>query len=192
MPFRIFSHHSLSIVKADLNDFSCCVQRCNSWAFVTCKGCSVGKCFDCSWNRIRHLESSHFPSQPLSGKLYFNGNKFPIRIIPLFLTLWGNVCVCVCVCVYIQRHTRHAYHLLQLCFTTLSWQYHCFSSQPTWGLKSLLSLHLSQSANCSWCLFLSLEDYALWVLCYRWNYMCIIYIHGHGHNVCTHTMHTPT
>ena len=104
----------------------------------------------------------------------------------------GGMCVCVCVCVYIQRHTRHAYHLLQLCFTTLSWQYHCFSSQPTWGLKSLLSLHLSQSANCSWCLFLSLEDYALWVLCYRWNYMCIIYIHGHGHNVCTHTMHTPT
>ena len=102
MPFRIFSRHSLSIVKADLNDFSCCVQRCNSWAFVTCKGCSVGKCFDCSWNRIRHLESSHFPSQPLSGKLYFNGNKFPIRIIPLFLTLWGNVCVCV----YTYRDTH--------------------------------------------------------------------------------------
>ena len=106
MPFRIFSHHSFSIVKADLNDFSCCVQRCNSWAFVTCKGCSVGKCFDCSWNWIRHLESSHFPSQPLSGKLYFNGNKFPIRILPLFLTLWGNVCVCVCVCVYTYRDTH--------------------------------------------------------------------------------------
>ena len=182
MPFRIFSHHSFSIVKADLNDFSCCVQRCNSWAFVTCKGCSVGKCFDCSWNWIRHLESCHFPSQPLSGKLYFNGNKFPIRIIPLFLTLWGNVCVCVCV--YIQRHTQHAYHLLQLCFTTLSWQDHCFSSQPTQGPKSLLSLHLSQSANRSWWLFLSLEDYTFWVLCYRWNYMRIIYTHRH--NVCTH------
>ena len=103
---------------------------------------------------------------------------------------FGGMCVCMCMCVYIQRHTQHAYHLSQFCFTTLSWQYHCFSSQPTGGPKSLLSLYLSPSTNPSWWLFLSLENYAFWVLCYRCNYVCVTYTHGR--NVCTHTPHTAT
>ena len=190
MPFRIFSHHSLSIVKADLNNFSCCVQRCNSWAFITCRGCSVGRCFDCSWNQIRHLESSHFPSQPLSGKLYFNGNKFPIRIIPLFLTLWGNVCVCVCVCVYTYRDT-HSTLIVSCSFALLLCP----------GSITVFPVSLPRGLNHCWVsTSLSLQivydgysiygGLAFWVLCYRWNYMCIIYTHGH--NVCTRTMHTPT